>query len=529
MALTDEHLANDLASFRSVLVVDDDEVARNLIANYLRRLGVENIDLYEDGDSAWHAMQRTRYDLLVLDWKLPGLSGIALFNRIRGRRGYRSTPLLVISGLLEKSDFRLLQEFPCTALMEKPFTNARFVNIVQDLSRERIWYGQNVALIDTILDAADQNEKKIEALLKQVLKKAPNPVPLALLAARRLITSKLYRAAERILRGVLAVDDGCVLAMNELGKTLHLSGRHHQALDVLRQANRLSADNIQRLCLLGEVELNLQNPDAARAYFEKVLVIDASDEAALAGLVLADNMQELEEDGGERIGTGAVAYEPPASFASIMNTIGITFVRTGQYQRGISQYQAALNFLRSRHDSARVAFNLGLGYLRWGKPDEALPWFQRSERLADDHFAKSAAYASKLLASAPHGRAAQVIADVGFARIDAASSCAAAKRAVSGSHKATSTLPEKTLADADSAPDDGSVIPFSMTAPASLAATAEEGGGQSDEGSTSPPAPYADTAVSPQAEAEEVTPDNAEGEALPAAAAAAASDPKPTS
>lgn len=373
-----------------VLVIDDDEVARNLIANHVAKTGVGVIDQCERGDEAWAAVQRHAYEFIVLDWKLPGVSGLALFNRIRALPAYRTTPILVVSGFVEKSDFRLLQEFPCTGLMEKPFTKVLFQNKFEDLLREQTWYAQNAALIDTLVDAAGKDAKKAEAIIKQVLKQAPNPIPLALIAARRMIKAKMLKSAEGILRGVLKVDEGCLLAMNELGKVLHYQGQHKEALGVLRGASKLSAQNLSRLCLMGEVELNLRDPENARAYFEKALEIDADSVTARAGVVVAGNMRE------------ALAAPDPtqvtASFASILNTMGIALVRNGQYARGVEQYRSALAFLHSETDASRVAFNLGLGFLRWGKPNEALPWFRKSESLAPrGGSGKSAAYVNKLL------------------------------------------------------------------------------------------------------------------------------------
>lgn len=382
---------NTKLEIKRVLVIDDDEVARNLIANHLQRMGVPEVVLKEDGDSGWEAIKSETFDFIVLDWKLPKLSGLAFFNRIRRRPEHRMTPVLVVSGFLEKHDFRLLQEFPATGLMEKPFTVVLFQNRVDELLREAVWYGQNVALVDSVLAAVKEDAKKAVELLKQVLKTAPNPVPLAVLASRRLIKAGMLRGAQQILEGILKIDDQCVIAMNELGKALHLLGDHKRALDVLRMANKLSPQNLQRLCLLGEVQLNLHEPEEARAYFERALEIDDTDAKAQAGLVIAGNLDTML--------ASPDPMQVPRSFASLMNTMGIMLVRNGQFAKGVEQYRAALAFLKQREDSARVAFNLGLGFLRWGKPNEALPWFQASERMAPAGFGKSASYVRQLLTS----------------------------------------------------------------------------------------------------------------------------------
>jgi len=201
----------------------------------------------------------------------------------------------------------------------------------------------------------------------------------------------MLKQAQTVLEGVLALDENSIIAMNELGKTFHLLGRHKQALDVLRQATRLSSQNIQRLCLIGEVELNLKDPESARTFFEKALEFDPDDAKAKAGLVVSGNLKEMLE--------APNPMQVPQSFASILNTMGITMVRNQNFSKGIEQYRSALAFLHDGTDVGRVAFNLGLGYLRWGKPHEALPWFQKSETLVPKGFGKASSYIRQIVMS----------------------------------------------------------------------------------------------------------------------------------
>lgn len=380
----------------SVLVLDDDEVARNLIANHFRVMGVEDVVTFEDARSALTELESRSFSMIVSDWKLPGMSGLAFFNRVRSMPQHRNVPLMVVSGFINKDDFRLLQEFPCTALVEKPFTKLIFEKSVESLISESTWYGQNTAVIDTVLEAVRYEGKKAEQMIREIMKKAPNPVPLAVLAAKRLVKNDLIEPAKAVLKLIVERDGKCVPALNELGKILHMQGEHQRALDYLRLAARLSPQNLRRLCLMGEVELNLNDMESARQYFAQALVIDSEDPTAHAGMVVADNMSEFVPD--------TRPQDMGRNFASLMNTLGITLIRNGQFSRGIEQYRSALYFLDDEVDNAKVAFNLGLGFLRWGRLQEALPWFQKSEELLGERDSRSAAYV-RLLIGKLRGRA----------------------------------------------------------------------------------------------------------------------------
>ncbi len=384
MAAESENYSNNISS---VLILDDDEVARNLIANHCNRIGIVDVATFENATDALKAIKSRRFDFIVSDWKLQGMSGLTFFNRLRVLTEYRNTPLMVVSGFVNKDDFRLLREFPCTSLVEKPFTKVIFQKCVDSLVAESIWYSQNTTLVDALLQAVKFDGKKAEQLIREIAKKAPNPVPLAVLAAKRLVKNGMLDPAKNILKMIIKKDDRCVPALSELGKILHMNGEHLLALDYLRAAAKLSPHNIKRLCLLGEVELNLNDPEMARIFFAKALVIDPDSELAHAGMVVAENMDEFVSS----------PTSVPRNFASLMNTMGIALVHNGQFSKGIEQYQSAMYFLESNEDNAKVAFNLGLGFLRWGKPKDALPWFRKSEQLIGDGHSKSAGYVQLLL------------------------------------------------------------------------------------------------------------------------------------
>jgi two-component system cell cycle response regulator len=69
----------------SVLVADDDPLFRKLVESSLRKWNYQ-VALAENGEDAWAMLQDADAPkLLVLDWMMPGLDGIELCRRIRGR------------------------------------------------------------------------------------------------------------------------------------------------------------------------------------------------------------------------------------------------------------------------------------------------------------------------------------------------------------------------------------------------------------------------------------------------------------
>lgn len=87
----------------SILVVEDDagiaELVRyNLEAESLRATVVTS------GEEAELQVAETRFDLIVLDWMLPGLSGIELCRRLRRRPELGDVPILMLTARGEEGD-----------------------------------------------------------------------------------------------------------------------------------------------------------------------------------------------------------------------------------------------------------------------------------------------------------------------------------------------------------------------------------------------------------------------------------------
>jgi DNA-binding response OmpR family regulator len=81
-----------------ILIVEDEPPLREALAAYLRREGW-NVDEATDGEEGWRLFRTQPPDLVVLDRKLPGLSGEELCRRIKG---LSEVPVLVTTSLVQE-------------------------------------------------------------------------------------------------------------------------------------------------------------------------------------------------------------------------------------------------------------------------------------------------------------------------------------------------------------------------------------------------------------------------------------------
>src|SRR3569833_180442 len=85
-----------VASKRCVWIVDDSdlecEVARQALA------GEFNVDLFRDGGAMLEKLSTGRSpDAVVLDWQMPGMSGIEITQFLRSRAATRDLPIVIVT------------------------------------------------------------------------------------------------------------------------------------------------------------------------------------------------------------------------------------------------------------------------------------------------------------------------------------------------------------------------------------------------------------------------------------------------
>ncbi|MGA1195708.1 MAG: response regulator [Candidatus Latescibacterota bacterium] len=66
-----------------VLIVDDEPAVRELLSATLEAVGCDQIDLAQDGEQALALTMTHRYDLVTLDIRMPGMSGLDTLPMIR--------------------------------------------------------------------------------------------------------------------------------------------------------------------------------------------------------------------------------------------------------------------------------------------------------------------------------------------------------------------------------------------------------------------------------------------------------------
>jgi two-component system, OmpR family, phosphate regulon response regulator PhoB len=87
----------------SLLIVEDEPALTELLRYNLEAAGFE-VDAVANGEDAEQRLSDHRYDAILLDWMLPGVSGIELCRRLRQRPQTKSLPVLMLTARGEEGD-----------------------------------------------------------------------------------------------------------------------------------------------------------------------------------------------------------------------------------------------------------------------------------------------------------------------------------------------------------------------------------------------------------------------------------------
>lgn len=110
-------IKNDAA----ILVVDDNEDNRYTLERRLKRDGYQNVTAVEDGQSALDALETQRFDLVLLDVMMPGMSGYEVLEQVKSDPDLRAIPIIMVSALDEIDSVVKCIELGAEDYLNKPF------------------------------------------------------------------------------------------------------------------------------------------------------------------------------------------------------------------------------------------------------------------------------------------------------------------------------------------------------------------------------------------------------------------------
>jgi len=137
-----------------VLIVEDEPAIAELIAVNLRHNGLQPI-WAEDGDSAQREIDAVLPDVILLDWMLPGQSGLALARKWRADGRTKAVPIIMLTARGDEPDKVAGLDAGADDYITKPFSTQELLARIRAVLRRRApeQVNDSVAQGDLVLDA----------------------------------------------------------------------------------------------------------------------------------------------------------------------------------------------------------------------------------------------------------------------------------------------------------------------------------------------------------------------------------------
>ncbi|WP_024786713.1 MULTISPECIES: response regulator transcription factor [unclassified Lebetimonas] len=151
-----------------ILLVEDDEKIVSFLKRGLEEEG-KKVDFALDGEEGEYLAEINNYDLIIIDWMLPKMSGIEIIEHLRKEK--INTPILMLTAKGELSD--KIKGFKSGAddYLTKPFEFEELLVRIEALIRRNLKTYQNILKIkDLEIDLNTKEVKKDNKIIKLTAK-----------------------------------------------------------------------------------------------------------------------------------------------------------------------------------------------------------------------------------------------------------------------------------------------------------------------------------------------------------------------
>lgn len=405
-----------------VLVADDMQTMRLILAQSLRQAGFMNIERAADGEEALKLMQRNGCGLALVDWNMPRVDGLELLDRVRADPELKNLVFIMVTA--ETLDIRVIRaaEEKQDAYLTKPISPEKLARRLDLILERRLTTARALLLevqgrgdqaVDAFMAAAqnrtgvywplfglggllarlgrwDEAERCFQRLLEQDPKASA-----ALLQLGRLRQAQGRLPEAREMFQTALRDSPCFFkAYDALARAMLAEGDASGALEVLGRAMaKQGTENAGRQELMGRLQLELERYPEAESAFRKALKLkpmnhQVDNHLQLGRALLGQDRYEEAAEALEHAAKEASNQKRDDARLQALVLAGTALAQGGQLDEaeelfGRIQDPEAWPEAKPPWEPAFYHRKVGEAYLTAGLEDQALRHFSSSLALAD--------------------------------------------------------------------------------------------------------------------------------------------------
>ena len=118
---------------RKILVVDDEDHLRELVQACLEDLGGWETLAAASGDACLQILQKEQVNAILLDVSMPGMDGVAVYERLQANPATRSLPVILLTAKVLPSDRAKFVQLGVTGIISKPIQAITLVTEIAEI------------------------------------------------------------------------------------------------------------------------------------------------------------------------------------------------------------------------------------------------------------------------------------------------------------------------------------------------------------------------------------------------------------
>ncbi len=117
------------AAMKTILIAEDDAAIGELLVQVIAQETPHRAILVADSSRAFNIIEHIKPDLFLLDYHLPGMNGIELYDRLHATEGLEHIPAILLTAGVLEHDFRRRK----LVGMSKPVELNKLLDLIEEL------------------------------------------------------------------------------------------------------------------------------------------------------------------------------------------------------------------------------------------------------------------------------------------------------------------------------------------------------------------------------------------------------------
>ena len=387
----DHDSGQNILGLGSCIIIDSDDSVRSQMKEILSKFCVSEIHDFSNGSEAWDFISKSNVEpsIIFMEWRIPGITGPILLQRIR-HHGFNTVPIMVVSSLLQAEDLPLAREIGISSILKKPLRKEEFISSL-------VWIVQQ----DRMPTEHTTMERKIRSAIKAGKRDVFEPLAQTFLAdagvneaKKKLIEGEIlfYKgeylpARNATIEGIKMAGDS-ILGLNLLGKCFMSLKDFLSAQKCFEKAQKMSPMNIERLCNLAEVKSELGNPEAAKEDLDKAMNLDKDSVVVKeAGVKVA-----LAQGDTESAKSLMQVLDSISGLVAYLNNKAVAYAKVGKPEEAIEMYKKTEQSIPDAQNEIKaiVAYNRALAVVKAGDTETSIEILRTIEKMPENRISKKA-------------------------------------------------------------------------------------------------------------------------------------------